>query len=125
MWLAAASQARSGCEFEGGGIGARFGLLSSSPPVGWLRGSLFLTMSFDLSRTLFGVLTNMKLEAGLPNLTKGRNTTKILKYVADGITVISLSWVFIHFKMNVLLSGKKILVGQELQKIKQKAAGRV
>lgn len=51
----------------------------------------------------------MKLEAELPNLKKGRNSTKILKEVSDGIVVISLSWVFaISFQNeHVLLSGEE------------------
>ena len=62
----------------------------------------------DLSETLFRLLAVMKLEAELPNLKKGRNATKILEEVADGIVAISLSWVFAVSFQNehMLLSGK-------------------
>lgn len=116
-WLAAASQARSGCEFEGGRIAARPGLLSSSSPqsAGFQAPSLPgpSTQGGDLSKTLSTVFSIMKLETELPNLKKGRNATKILKEVSDGIVVISLSWVFaISFQNeHMLLSGEKKISG--------------
>lgn len=99
VWLAAASQARSGCGFGGGGIGARPGLLSSRPPVGWLRGSL-LTTSFDTggrpTQDPFQDARKRQLGAELPSL-KNNKYTKIVKEVTDGIMVIFLSWVFTVF----------------------------